>query len=142
MRITIVSSLLCVALFSTACNSKSSGFEHYPAKAASAADEAAYLDPAYPHPSHHILRNARQVLAFVATDAASDTEGLIQKMTPVKSQAARGTCSIFSATGLLEAMLVIHGDFPNTVDLSEEWLEYVATRFHSSDGSTSDSNFR
>ena len=69
-------------------------------------------------------------------------EEMIALQTSVKAQQSRGTCSIFSAIGLFESMLVIKQGFPTTTDLSEEYLEYVLMRNRSSDGSYSTSNFR
>lgn len=73
----------------------------------------------------------------------SDTLAIATRITPVRSQMNRGTCSIFSATALLEASLVLNGYFNNDIDLSEEWLEYlvIAPYRRTSDGSNSFTNF-
>ena len=68
------------------------------------------------------------------------TEDVIALQSSVKSQGKRGTCSIFSATALLESMLIINGH-DSTIDLSEEWLEYVIMRNRTSEGSSSPANF-
>jgi hypothetical protein len=67
---------------------------------------------------------------------------MILRQTPIRSQESRGTCSIFSATALLESMLVLRGDFAATnLDLAEEWLQYVVKRGDTKDGSNSGPNF-
>lgn len=77
-----------------------------------------------------------------ALKGKSNSLGLLARQTPVKSQGSRGTCSIFSATALLESMLVIRKNFnPAKLDLSEEWLEYLIMTRSSEDGSTSSLNF-
>lgn len=53
----------------------------------------------------------------------SDLELLIARQTPVKAQGSRGTCSIFSTTGILESLLKI-GDGDDR-DLSENFLEFI-----------------
>jgi hypothetical protein len=69
-------------------------------------------------------------------------ETVYRKQTPVQSQGSRGTCSIFSAIGLLESMMVIkHGEDARKLNLSEEFLEYLAVRTSTSDGSSSTANF-
>jgi hypothetical protein len=72
----------------------------------------------------------------------SDTSATIERQTPVKAQGQRGTCSIFSATAMLEAALVRERGLDTKLDLSEEWLEYLIMRQTASEGSTSDRNFR
>jgi len=72
----------------------------------------------------------------------SNTLAMLEKQTPVKSQAARGSCSIFSAAALLESMLIINGKADANLDLSEEWLQYLIAQRATSDGSTSPANFR
>ena len=54
--------------------------------------------------------------------------------TPVKSQGRRGTCSIFSAVALLESKLISEMDYENTIDLSEEWAQFLAMKGKTSDG--------
>ncbi|MBT5093849.1 MAG: C1 family peptidase [Halobacteriovoraceae bacterium] len=101
------------------------------------ANEGAYLDPAYKNLVHPIVNDLENKDGF----SVSKTEDLIAKMTPVKSQASRGTCSIFSGIALLEAMLVIKKDFPLDTDLSEEYLEYLIMRTSTGEGSSSWANF-
>lgn len=64
----------------------------------------------------------------------NDIDMVISFQTEVKSQGSRGTCSIFSAVALLEAMLVKSGEVDNTLDLSEEWVEYLAMKDRTEDG--------
>ncbi|MBT3980314.1 MAG: C1 family peptidase [Bacteriovoracaceae bacterium] len=114
-------------------------------------EDGAFLDPAYKHLTPPIVNDQRPLEARnlwleglpqdMAELSSSDTTSLISKQTLVKSQIARGTCSIFSATAMAESMLVIKRGFANTVDLSEEWLEYLAMKGKTGDGSHSYRNF-
>ncbi len=72
----------------------------------------------------------------------SDVASVIKNQTPVKSQGARGTCSIFSSTGLIESLIKMH--YQQELDLSENYLEYlVMSRLKSppSEGSDAPYNF-
>src|SRR4051794_33092480 len=82
--------------------------------AASAGDafDGAYLDAPYKNLVHP-LKVERDALHQLAP--RSNTEALIARMTPVRNQASRGTCSIFLATAMLEAMLVIKKGQPTTI---------------------------
>jgi hypothetical protein len=71
----------------------------------------------------------------------TDIHRMIRQHTPVRNQQNRGTCSIFSATALLESLLVIHGKATGEIDLSEEWLQYLTTLKVAEEGSTSPDNF-
>jgi hypothetical protein len=107
-------------------------------------EEGAFLDAPYKgltHPKQQQVHSPEGFNAFSLVPRKSDTSSVIAQQTAVKSQAARGTCSIFSATALLEGLLVKKGAFAANLDLSEEWLQYVVTRNKSSDGSTSRANF-
>lgn len=73
--------------------------------------------------------------------SSSPTEKLIKYQTEVKSQAHRGTCSIFSATALLESMLILRKAQPVTINLSEEWMQYAISKGKIDDGSNTVSNF-
>jgi hypothetical protein len=77
----------------------------------------------------------------VTLQARTKTIELIRKLTPVKDQGYRGDCSVFSSTALLEAMLILRHGFDQTLDLSEEWLEYVDMRTDRGEGSESYLNF-
>ncbi|OUR95354.1 hypothetical protein A9Q84_16080 [Halobacteriovorax marinus] len=72
----------------------------------------------------------------------NDVLSVIDNMTPVRAQVSRGTCSIFSATAMLEGMLRIKFAKDETLDLSEEFLEFYAVGGRTSDGSSSGANFR
>jgi hypothetical protein len=72
----------------------------------------------------------------------SDIHAMMQRQTSVKSQQNRGTCSIFSATALVETLLVVNGRAGNNLDLSEEWLQYLTTLKIAEEGSTSPDNFK
>jgi hypothetical protein len=73
--------------------------------------------------------------------AKTDTIALIRKMTPIKDQGYRGDCSVFSSTALLEAMLILRHGYDKTLELSEEWLEYVDMHTGRGEGSKSYLNF-
>jgi hypothetical protein len=100
--------------------------------------DGAYLDKPYKNLVHPVQSPASQLHQLAPR---SNTEAVIARQTPVRNQASRGTCSIFSATAMLEAMLVTRRGLPTTIDFSEEWLEYLIMRNRSSDGSNSDTNF-
>lgn len=100
----------------------------------------AALDHAYKNLQHPRI----DFLGLADTDqlpAKSDTLALIAKQTPIRNQAARGSCSIFSATALLESMLIVDGKADPSIDLSEEYLQYVISQHTTNDGSTSPANF-
>ena len=94
--------------------------------------DGAYLDPLYKNMVHpKVVKNNNKGLE------SSDTLSVVEKMTPVRAQQSRGTCSIFSAIAMLEGMLVINEKMDTDVDLSEEYLEYTVVRNKTSDGSNS-----
>jgi len=108
-----------------------------------------FLDPPY-HPGvpaeHAVNDVSPDPQSFVSTPDAglpvkSDTLSVINQMTPVRDQGDRGTCSIFSSTAILEAMLNIDYNLGTDLDLSEEWLEYVLMRPGKSEGSETSANF-
>ncbi len=100
-------------------------------------EDGAFLDNAYDHLIHpKVTYNEDK-----SVQTENDVEAVIAKQSSVKSQAARGTCSIFSATAYLESLLIIKGDFDNSINLSEEWLEYVSLRGKTKDGSSAPANF-
>src|SRR5690348_13820728 len=97
------------------------------------ADEA-YLDRPYKNLNHPVDDVSVLSKSDVLDDSdvldetsrlphKNDVEKFLALQTAVKSQAKRGTCSIFSATAILEALMVQQGHFKNDLDLSEEWLE-------------------
>lgn len=77
-----------------------------------------------------------------AIGSKSDTSRIMSYMTPVKSQQSRGTCTIFSTTALLEALLIKKGEASSSIDLSEEWLEYLAMSKQTDEGSTVNRNIK
>ncbi len=101
------------------------------------------LDPVYRnliHPESDIELMGEH--APTVLPSKSDVHRLMQQQTKVKSQQNRGTCSIFSSTALLESLLIVNGKVDSSVDLSEEWLQYLTTLRVSEEGSTSPDNFR
>ncbi len=111
------------------------------------AQDGAYLDSPYRNLHRPTLnRNSHGSQQEKGLNDAvarrSDTSALIAHVTPVRAQLSRGTCSIFSATAMLESMMVIKGYADvSTADYSEEWLEYLITRGRTGDGSSSNANF-
>lgn len=103
-----------------------------------AQNDGAYLDQKY----KNLLHPVKNLNAINKSISASDTKEVISYQSPVRSQASRGTCSIFSATAYLEGLLVKKGDADSSIDLSEEWLQYTAVRNNPSDGSSAYTNFR
>lgn len=61
-------------------------------------------------------------------------------LTPVRDQGDRGTCSIFSSVAALEYLLRKKMDLPASLNLSEEWLNYVNNHERKQDGSVADAN--
>ncbi|MFT6071324.1 MAG: hypothetical protein ACJAT2_000506 [Bacteriovoracaceae bacterium] len=103
----------------------------------SASENTAYLDAPYKNLVHPIESKSNFKSA-----SRSDFLEMQAIMTPIRSQGSRGTCSIFSAIAMLESMLLMNYNFnKETLDLSEEWLEYLIMRNRNSDGSNSWSNF-
>jgi hypothetical protein len=78
--------------------------------------------------------------------ARSEVEKLISYQTSVKRQRARGTCTIFSTIGLVESHLkrrsLLNQTYVSDFDFSEEWLEYLAMRNKTSEGSSTSANIR
>jgi hypothetical protein len=106
-------------------------------RAAHSQDDGAFLDVKYQNLSHP-TKNLNSINKSIS---ANDIKEVISYQSPVRSQAARGTCSIFSATAYLEGLLIKKGDANNSIDLSEEWLQYTAVRNKTSDGSSGYTNF-
>lgn len=125
------------------------------ASAYSQKDDGAYLDPPYKNLKHpkvddHFLKKAPKNLNefFDVTlnpthvdTTKSDVAAMMAYQTPIRNQAARGTCAIFSSTAMIESMMIIRSEATQAVDLSEEWLEYLVTRVSGSEGSNPDTNF-
>ena len=99
--------------------------------------DGAFLDSKYPN----LIHPTKSKIIQKSLEYKSDTKSVINFQSSVKSQSARGTCSIFSATAYLEGLLIKKGSYNQTLDLSEEWLQYTAVRNRQSDGSSAWSNF-
>jgi len=97
------------------------------------------LDPAYTDLVHPI--NDIDGEGGLKSAARSNVETVVSYQTSVKSQGARGTCSMFSGIALLESMLMIRGLADDSIDLSEQYLEYLTVRGKTTDGSNSYTNF-
>lgn len=102
-----------------------------------AQDDGAFLDSKYQHLVHPKQNLTTRNKGF----SANDVKSIINLQTPVRSQMARGTCSIFSATAYLESLLIKKGIFNNDINLSEEWLQYTSLNKSLSDGSSAPANF-
>ena len=109
---------------------------------AAQADDNVYLDRPYRDLQHPQKLGFSVELDALHVDSKSDVLALAAKQTPVKSQLSRGSCSIFSAIGLLESMLIIEGLERRSVDLSEEWLQYIISLNATEEGATSPENFK
>lgn len=91
------------------------------------ADDLAPLDPA-PRVIHGVVEERAFPETFPGLGALnraikSDLALVISRQTPVKAQGSRGTCSIFSSTGILESLLKIADGRDR--DLSESFLEFI-----------------
>ncbi|OIQ20380.1 MAG: hypothetical protein BM556_00100 [Bacteriovorax sp. MedPE-SWde] len=79
----------------------------------------------------------------IAAPLSSNTHELIKLQSSVKSQKSRGTCTMFSAIGLVEHLLIKKGAYlPEDIDLSEEWMEYIIMKDKQSEGSSTSRNFK
>jgi len=80
--------------------------------------------------------------SFKSNGYRSDFLSMTNILTPVKAQASRGTCSIFSAVALLESMMVRDLNMVSSIDLSEEWVEFLAmsSSMSTTDGSNASTN--
>ncbi len=104
---------------------------------AQANEDGAYLDAPYPN----LVKAIDDASSVKGLKGKTDTNALIDVMTPVRSQGSRGTCSIFSAAALIEGLMNIKGLANTEVDLSEEFLQYNVNAGSSSDGSYATKNF-
>lgn len=82
-------------------------------------------------------RQHRNRYNFPTKSLVSD---MIAKQSSVKSQGSRGTCSIFSSTALLEYLMMQRQHMSSDLNLSEQWLAYLAFREQSYEGSSSSRN--
>ena len=108
-------------------------------------EDLAFLDPPYgvhrPPVERTFSGSVEEASRLDRAPSRTDVEAVILKQTPVRTQGKRGTCSIFSATALLEFHLMDKFTLDSSLDLSEEWLEYLATRNRRTEGSNSWRNF-
>lgn len=72
----------------------------------------------------------------------SDTHSLIALQTSVKSQKSRGTCTMFTSIGMLEHLWIKERGAASTIDLSEEWMEYIIMSSKQTEGSSISKNIK
>ncbi len=93
-----------------------------------------------------ILLNLVILFSSVHADelpSKSDIHGLIGLQTAVKSQGSRGTCTMFTAIGMVEHLLIRkQGFLPVELDLSEQWMEYIIMKDKLTEGSSTSKNMR
>jgi len=99
--------------------------------------DGAYLDAPYPN----LIKPIDDAFQNKSLLAKSDTNALIDLMTPVRSQESRGTCSIFSAAALIEGLINLESKNSIDMDLSEEFLQFNVNAGSTSDGSYATKNF-
>jgi hypothetical protein len=104
--------------------------------------DGAYLDRAYKDLKHLRAETLADRERHLDLPSRTDLAFALSRQSEVKSQGARGTCSIFASTALMESMLIIDKKYPTTVDLSEEWLEYQIMKSSFGEGSSGASNLR
>lgn len=111
----------------------------YSASAWSQQTDDAYLDPAYDNLIHPKIDDQGPQ----KNDAPyNDVLSVLESQSPVRSQGRRGTCSIFSATALVEFFLVAKGELTtDEADLSEQYLQYIVNAGSTSEGSNAARNF-
>jgi len=103
------------------------------------ADDSILLDPPYTEIHRPIVVRRPEGLQTLLPKV--DHLKTAQAQTSVKRQGRRGTCSIFSATALLEFKLKQEGIAHEDLDLSEQWLEYLTAGQSGQEGSWSTVNF-
>ncbi len=110
------------------------------------AESPAPLGPAFRNLQHPVddTQELRRILGDAAVASKSDLARALQYQTSVKSQEDRGTCSVFSSIASIESYLIRNGLVlgTDTVDLSEQWLQYLVARKTAEDGSDAPQNFR
>jgi hypothetical protein len=103
--------------------------------------DGAFLDKPYHHQYPQFKTKKDLPMTFDGSlSSKSDVQLVLNYQSAVKSQGARGTCSIFSATAYLEALLVKNNKMSSSPDLSEEWLQYLNGTIYRRDGSSSPDN--
>lgn len=95
------------------------------------------------------MKNIITTLIFIASSFAlaaplkSNTHELIKLHSSVKSQKSRGTCTMFTAIGMVEHLLIKkRGLSPQDIDLSEEWMEYIIMKDKQNEGSSTSKNMK
>ncbi len=74
---------------------------------------------------------------------SSDIEKVISLQSPVRSQKKRGTCTMFTAVGMLEHLMIKEGlASKDEIDFSEEWMEYIIMTRKTSEGSSTSKNLK
>ncbi len=97
------------------------------------------LSPPFPRLRHPIPSSA---ISRNTLPPRSDLSKIFPTLTAVKSQGSRGTCSIFSTTALLESLLVLTKQSDTSVDLSEQFLAFLAAHENQSEGSNAGTNWQ
>jgi len=101
------------------------------------ADDIGYESPyIYDSPALNDLAYAKYLAP------KSNTQDLIALQTSVKSQKSRGTCTMFTAMGLLEHTLIRDHSYPRDIDFSEEWMEYIIMSSKTTEGSSISKNLK
>ena len=103
------------------------------------------LDRAYQHIEHPI-DDSEQWRSILGDDPAlsqSSLPEMLAQQSPVRDQGERSTCSIFSAVAWMESYFIRNARpaAAEAPDFSEEWLEYLAVRRSTEDGSEAPTNF-
>lgn len=117
-------------VFSSLASAQQAKFKH----------DGAFLDPRYPKSIRP--KPLPKFGAIAGLPKRNDVLSVLQKQTEVRAQGSRGTCSIFSATALLESLMVSEFGASNSLNLSEEWLQYITHLNSTDEGSYSTANFR
>jgi hypothetical protein len=72
----------------------------------------------------------------------TDVHSLIALQTSVKSQKSRGTCTMFTTMGMIEHLFIKERNASKSIDLSEEWMEYIIMTKKQTEGSSTSKNFK
>lgn len=115
---------LTAAMLATASASKASIIEHAPLSEAVGVLETPIDD----------LNLERIHLANTALPSKSDIATTLGYQTAVKFQGSRNTCTVFAIVGALEANLRRAQPNLKKVDLSEQWVQYLAALGNASGG--------
>ncbi len=80
-----------------------------------------------------ILLSFSLLLTSGVYGAKSNFTSMLPYITEVKDQKGRNTCTVFTTVAMLETLYIQAGGDPN-VDLSEEWVQYMASIKNASGG--------